>query len=79
MSDAKWLCGDCDAVTDNPQEAPHPLRLNEQITGCPKCGDVDLTRACDEPGCERAASCGTPTEFVYLWACHEHRPKGDGR
>jgi hypothetical protein len=31
-----------------------------------------LARQCDEPGCQREASCGFSTETGYRRACHEH-------
>lgn len=32
---------------------------------------------CDEPGCTKAISSGTPTPAGYRNTCHEHGPKGE--
>lgn len=35
----------------------------------------DMGSICDEPGCLKSVSCGTPTETGYRSTCGEHAPK----
>lgn len=56
--------------------APNPFEPESEITGCPGCKDIHtLTEACDEPGCWRDASVGTPTPTGYRRTCFTHAPK----
>lgn len=47
------------------------------LTACPRCRDIrtSLQIACDEPGCFRPVTCGTPTPDGYRHTCYEHQPK----
>lgn len=39
-----------------------------------------MLNMCDEPGCFKDASCGTPIEDnKYRWTCSNHQPKKDGQ
>ena len=55
--------------------APDPFNPGETLLACPKCRDQSLLLACDEPGCNRRASCGTPIVTGYRTTCGEHQPK----
>ena len=48
----------------------------EIITACPRCKTLEnsVFTACDEPGCNRASSCGTPTPTGYRNTCYDHMP-----
>ena len=76
----KVKCGDflhCGWVGDNSAllRAPDPFGDGE-VTACPKCKQIDqCVGACDEPGCEEFATCGTPTESGYRTTCHWHKPE----
>jgi hypothetical protein len=73
----RWICTDCrfiglreefDIVRD-------PKVVGNTWTICPKCRSADhITDACDEPGCDREASCGFPVddERGYRRTCYEH-------
>lgn len=46
-----------------------------EITACPECKFIQVFCAvCDEPGCKKLVSCGTPTKDGYRSTCHEHTP-----
>ena len=32
---------------------------------------------CDEPGCMKQATCGSPSPTGYRWTCFDHRPEGN--
>lgn len=56
--------------------AKNPFDEDEVIEGCPECREINSPRqACDEPGCWKEATCGTPTPEGYRSTCGEHRPK----
>lgn len=55
--------------------ADHPFQPGVEILGCPKCRETDTLRyACDEPGCWKEATCGTPTLDGYRSTCGKHMP-----
>jgi hypothetical protein len=65
-------------TSDEVLRAPHPFDPGEEVWGCPKCKSIDsLYLACDEPGCWKPVSCGTPTPTGYRSTCGQHRPKDD--
>ena len=72
----RWLCQSCDWIGDAAELlwAPSPFDPEQQLCGCPKCKAVDdVVEACDEPGCNRASSCGFPTSLgKYRRTCFEH-------
>lgn len=54
----------------------HPKGGRDRIavSQCPECGEVnDFTNVCDEPDCDREASCGFPTASGhYRRTCGQH-------
>jgi phage FluMu protein Com len=67
-----WLGNESDLLV-----AANPFDATASITGCPKCKNIDdLVNACDEPGCQRHASCGFPTQYGYRRTCGLHAYKG---
>jgi hypothetical protein len=54
----------------------HPFQQDETVGVCPKCTTIETSiwQACDELGCERTASCGTPTLAGYRNTCYDHMP-----
>jgi hypothetical protein len=67
----------CDwhGTSDEVLRAKNPFDTEEEIWGCPKCKSIDsLYLACDEPGCWKMVSCGTPTPSGYRSTCGKHRP-----
>lgn len=49
---------------------------DDDLVACPECKEVGtLVVACDEPGCWKEASCGTPIPGGYRRTCFDHRPK----
>lgn len=70
-SERDWEGMISDALT-----APNPFDPEDTINGCPQCHSVDsMVVACDEPGCWKPASCGTPVaEGPYRNTCGKHVP-----
>jgi hypothetical protein len=69
--ECKWHGRDADVLS-----APNPFDVEDILRACPECLTVnELLRVCDEPGCCRPVSCGTPTADGYRSTCGEHRPK----
>ena len=76
----KIICNECgwrghsaDVLT-----ATSPFDAEDVLRACPKCLSIDrFDRLCDEPGCTRTVSCGTPTSDAHRYrsTCGEHRPK----
>jgi len=82
MSHNKWMCGDwrCGWVGSSADalKATNPFDTSDEIWGCPKCKTAGvLVAACDEPGCNKCGSCGTPTDDGYRLTCFIHRPELD--
>lgn len=78
-SNPKCVCEECGWIGMYSEllVAKHPFRkyVGESVTGCPRCHDINtIVVACDEPGCWRPVSCGTPTEKGYRNTCGEHAP-----
>lgn len=56
--------------------APSPFDPTDILNGCPRCKGVDTLRTvCDENGCDRFATCGSPTPDGYRQTCFEHGPQ----
>lgn len=55
--------------------APDPFNEGNTLYACPKCRDMTMVTACDEPGCNHKATCGTPTPSGYRSTCCTHMPK----
>jgi hypothetical protein len=72
----RWRCQECKAITLEPAllSAPNPFDPDDTIVGCPNCKSVaEFDELCDEPGCERPASCGFPTAAGgYRRTCYDH-------
>jgi len=68
----------CDWVGDDSEmlTAPNPFDGSALVV-CPKCKTLESSvfTACDEPDCNRAATCGTPTPTGYRSTCYDHMPK----
>lgn len=80
MGQEKVVCNEirCDwhGLDDEILRAPNPFEQGEVLYACPKCKEVgSIVVACDEPGCWKEATCGTPTENDYRRTCGKHRPQ----
>lgn len=54
----------------------NPFEPAFTVYGCPQCKEIECFRtACDEPGCWKEDTCGTPTPNGYRRTCYEHCPK----
>ena len=81
----EWLeCGECGDLFQSADilRAPSPWREDEEILGCPCCGNVwgePMHRICDYEDCENHATCGSPHPTKrYVWRCFEHQPHKTG-
>jgi hypothetical protein len=56
--------------------APNPFDPLDEVTACPNCKTLEGTtqHACDEPGCWKEVTCGTPTPNGYRSTCGQHNP-----
>ncbi len=72
----RYLCDNrhCDWIGDESEmlRAPDPFNEGDMLYACPKCRDQSLVLACDEPGCKKQATCGTPTPEGYRRVCGDH-------
>lgn len=74
----RWRCQDCSHIALETELlcAPSPFAAEDTITGCPHCKGVpQFDELCDEPGCNKEASCGFPAgeEFGgYRRTCYDH-------
>jgi hypothetical protein len=71
----KWLCKECGEFCAAPLTAPSPFDPSDTLHACPSCLTVgELAKACDYPGCCKAASVGQPNwlGFRYASTCSEH-------
>jgi len=74
---ARWYCTECNwyGTIGEFLSAPNPFDENDSIIGCPNCKQVEcIEAACDEPGCKKSASCGTPSGDGYRVTCGNHKP-----
>lgn len=75
----KILCKDCGWTghTDQMLTAKNPFNEKEDIQACPNCKEVTdtLFMACEEPGCWKQVTCGTPTKNGYKSTCSKHQPE----
>jgi phage FluMu protein Com len=74
---SKWMCEECDWCGQESDllRASNPFASNDNVVGCPHCKEINsMTMACDEPGCWRQVSCGTPTPGGYRNTCGKHKP-----
>lgn len=73
----KFICGECDhrGQIEDMLKAESPFEAGEEMYACPGCKSVgQMHSVCDEPGCWREVSCGTPTDNGYRSTCHDHAP-----
>lgn len=75
MTANPWRCLNCRLVSDDAAllRAPNPFDPTDMLTGCPECKSVEgFAQVCDEPGCGREATCGSPVDGVYRRTCFVH-------
>ena len=84
MSNEWFECGECGDLFQSAAmlKAPSPWRKDEEILGCPCCGNVwgkPMHQICEYEDCEKHATCGClhPTKR-YVWRCFEHQPHKTG-
>jgi hypothetical protein len=79
---SKMICENfgCEWAGDEADEihATCPYKIRYGSVVCPNCGCVTLAAACDEPGCDKPATCGTPAPGGYRRTCLAHRPTQKG-
>src|SRR5258708_14806255 len=77
MENGKIRCTGCgwtgtEALTDKVKDP----RGHDVWDVCPACRlPENFVSLCDEPGCQREITCGTPTPDGYRQTCHVHHPK----
>jgi hypothetical protein len=73
-----WRCNECGKKTERSLmlEGVNPFDETDYVLGCPGCRACNppWIEVCDEPGCERQADCGTPTDGGYRRTCGRHAP-----
>lgn len=73
-----WYCRECEEVVADADllRAANPFDSEDIVFGCPACKSVSsFVGACDELGCKRQSSSGTPTpDGGYRSTCYDHRP-----
>ncbi len=78
----RWRCKDCDSITPTGEIdiVPDPKPGSDMVWKiCPECRAAEqLEPLCDEPGCDKVASCGMPTENGYRRTCWTHMPRVTG-
>ena len=71
----RWRCSDCNWIGNDGEllSAPNPFYPDDTILGCPNCKQIgEFIELCDEPGCDRPATCGSPTPSGYRRTCFDH-------
>lgn len=71
----RWRCEECKKIFNESEllQAQNPFDIHQTISGCPNCKAVeDFINICDEPGCDREATCGFPTPSGYRRTCGDH-------
>ena len=74
----KRKCVDCGWIGLEEQllKGASPFNPQEALCGCPLCLGVEcFVVLCDETGCTRECTCGTPTLDGYRSTCGRHVPK----
>lgn len=70
-------CNECDwrGMDGELLRADNPFFPMDEIIGCPKCYAINEDYAvCDEPGCWKQSTMGTPTPEGYRHTCWNHKP-----
>jgi len=78
MSELLWRCTECGWVCETKEllTAPNPFDDNMTISGCPGCKEIGrFENMCNVPGCDKPATCGTPTKDGYKRLCGNHYSK----
>jgi len=73
----KVMCQECNWIGKSSEllTAINPFDESSIITGCPNCKNIETIRVCcDEPECQREATCGTPINDGYRHTCNKHCP-----
>ena len=66
MKSIIYICDTCNMICTESQILEY---------GCPHCPtETSFSLICDEPGCDKKATCGTVTENKYRETCNQHRP-----
>lgn len=71
----RTICRNCESVmpTSDRLSAPNPFVDGDTIYACPVCRQIDdFLVCCDEPNCNKPASCGWPSKNGYRQTCGEH-------
>lgn len=71
----RYKCMECSNIHDETAllQAPNPFDATDTVCGCPSCKSVDSeVLVCDEPGCNKEASCGWQSPTGYRHTCYEH-------
>ena len=71
----RWQCKNCDKIIleSNLLHTPNPFNEIDIIIGCPHCKNVnEFDEICDEPKCDKHATCGFPIKKGYRRTCGEH-------
>ena len=77
MASEKWRCEECSWCGDasDALSIPNPFQSDLVVYFCPNCKLAEtMFMACDEPGCNREVTCGTPVDGGYRSTCHDHAP-----
>lgn len=73
---SRWVCTECEYIgaLSTFDTVRDPKDENNWWTICPNCRAADqITDVCDEPGCERRATCGWPGKNGgYRRTCFDH-------
>jgi hypothetical protein len=78
MTITNWRCKACGHISTESEllTAPSPFSPDDTLTACPECKvcDEGFEQLCDEPGCQREATCGWPSrlENRYRRTCFLH-------
>lgn len=80
MLENLWRCDACghrlsdSEIVTTYVDHPKPGHDRVRLAQCPECGECEqFVNVCDEPGCERDATCGWPTKAAdYRRTCYDH-------
>lgn len=77
----RWQCTECDWIGETHEidrvDDPKP-DSNMRWSVCPDCRSAEsFKNLCDEPGCNKEATCGWPSENNYRRTCYWHSQFND--
>jgi hypothetical protein len=78
---SKWKCRDCKKVSTGAEllRAPSPFDPEDILAGCPHCKSCEgFSEMCDQPGCDKDASCGWSSPNGYRRTCYNHWTREEG-